>query len=527
MGGTLGLQGGWHSVIDAAQLTRQMAAFGSVVGAEIRHEVERDREASGLRPERSLTEGTGMRTFAPGSRRPTIRLSDEQGDAMVEHDEIVRAVDEHALRLSGREADFEPILRRIDDAHLVLVGEATHGTHEFYKFRAELTKRLIERKGFRLVAVEADWPDAYRVNRWVQHQGGGETATEALGAFERFPQWMWRNTEVAGFAEWLRRFNADLSPAERAGFYGLDVYSLHRSARRVVTYLEEVDPQAAERARERYACFDHAGGEPRQYGLAAVRGITDSCEEAVVEQLTELHRRAGEYLERDGVVAREKQFVAEQNARVAKNAEAYYRSMFERSESSWNLRDRHMAETLEQLIEHYMGVEGPAKAVVWAHNSHLGDCRATDMSARGEINLGQLVRENYGKDESVLIGMTTCEGTVSAASDWDEPVDRKTVRPAREDSFEGLFHRVPDPFFVLPLGDPEIDAWLDDRRYQRAIGVVYRPETELASHYFKARLASQFDMVVHLDRTRALEPLEISEPWHAGEDLPETYPSGL
>jgi erythromycin esterase-like protein len=446
---------------------------------------------------------------------------------MVEHEEIVRAVDEHAIRLAGEERDFGPILDRIGDAHVVLVGEATHGTHEFYRFRAELTKRLIEREGFRLVAAEADWPDAYRVNRWVQHQSGDESAREALGSFERFPQWMWRNTEVLEFVEWLRAFNAELESDRRAGFYGLDVYSMRRSARRVVEYLEEVDPAAADRARERYACFDHAGAEPRQYGLAAVRGLADTCEGEVIEQLVELREKAGEYLERDGLVAREQQFVAEQDALVAKNAEAYYRSMFERGEHSWNVRDRHMAQTLERLLEHYISVRAPAKAVVWAHNSHLGDCRATDMSARGEINLGQLVRKRFGDEESVLVGMTSYDGTVSAASNWDAPVDRKTVRPAREDSFEGLFHQVPDPYFVLPLEDTDLTSRLDDRRYERAIGVIYRPETELASHYFKARLASQFDMVVHLDRTRALEPLEISEPWHAGEELPETYPSGL
>ncbi|MFB6372854.1 MAG: erythromycin esterase family protein [Bradymonadaceae bacterium] len=387
---------------------------------------------------------------------------------MTQRDDAIRTVDEHAFRLAGEEEDFDPLLDQIGDARVVLIGEATHGTHEFYKFRAQLTRRLIARKDFRIVAAEADWPDAYEVNRCVQQAGGAGSARDALGAFERFPLWMWRNTEVLEFTEWLRRFNAELPPEARAGFYGLDVYSLHRSIRKVIDYLETIDPEAAGRARDRYSCFDHAGDEPRRYGLAAVRGMAD-CEDAVVDQLIELQRNAGEYLTRDGLVARERQFVAEQNAVVARNAETYYRSMFDRDQHSWNVRDRHMAETLERLIEHYQGVQAPAKAVVWAHNSHLGDCRATDMSARGEVNLGQLVRERFGGGESVLIGQTTYDGTVSAASNWDE----------------------------------------------------------LSSHYFKARLASQFDAVVHLDRTRALEPLDMTSPWRTGEDLPETFPTGL
>jgi erythromycin esterase-like protein len=444
---------------------------------------------------------------------------------MLDRNRLVQTVDTHATRLTGDASDVDPLLERVGDAHVVLIGEPTHGTRECYEFRAELTKRLLQKRDFRLVAVEADWPDAYRANRWVQGDGDDETVDEALGDFERFPRWMWRNRTVADFLGWLREFN-DARPREsRAGFYGLDVYSLRRSMRRVIDYLEEVDPEAAERARQRYACFDHDAEDPRQYGVSTVRGL-GSCEDEVVEQLVELQRKAGDYLERDGLVAREAQFVAEQNAVVATNAEAYYRSMFERDTHSWNVRDRHMAETLERLLEHYMSVRAPAKAVVWAHNSHLGDCRATDMSARGEINLGQLVRERFG-DESVSIGMTTHRGTVSAAPDWEEPVARMTLRRAREDSYEGLFHEVDHPYFVLPLDVPDVAHALDDRVYERAVGVVYRPETELASHYVKARLASQFDAVVHLDRTRAVEPLDPSELWHAGEDLPETYPSGL
>ncbi|MFB6264890.1 MAG: erythromycin esterase family protein [Bradymonadaceae bacterium] len=396
---------------------------------------------------------------------------------------LVDALERQSHPLEGESSDLDAIVEQCEGERIVLAGEATHGTREFYSVRAELTRRLIGEQGFDTVAVEADWPDACR---------------------------------------------EDLDPEKRVGFYGLDLYSLHRSAEAVVEYLEEIDEAAAERARERYACFDHVDADPQAYGMAAVHGPEGSCEEEVVEQLVDLRRRRATHLQRDGLAARDEQFYAEQNARVAKDAEAYYRAMFRGDLESWNVRDRHMFGTLEDLIEHRRSTVGTGKVVVWEHNSHLGDARATTSSRRGQINVGQLVNETYG-DDAISIGMTTYDGTVSAASNWDEPVDHKYIRPARDDSHEGLFHRLPHPYFTIDLGDESLRTRLIETRYQRAIGVIYRPETELMSHYFKAQLPYQFDALVHVDRTHALEPLDRTAGWKAGEeeDLPETYPSGL
>jgi erythromycin esterase-like protein/predicted phosphoribosyltransferase len=422
-------------------------------------------------------------------------------------------------------ADTGSILEAIGDARFVLIGEATHGTDEFYRLRAELTKRLIAERGFDAVAAEADWPDAFRVNRYVRGRSDDASANEALADFKRFPQWMWRNTVVLEFVEWLRDHNR--SAARHAGFYGLDLYSLNASIHAVIEYLDKVDPDAAMRARRRYACFDHFGDDAEAYGYATSFGIAEPCEEEVVQQLLELQRRAAELAQRDGRIAEDEFFSVEQNARIAKNAERYYRSMFRGRVSSWNLRDQHMAETLEQLAAHLDQSAGPgrSKIVVWAHNSHLGDARATAMGETGEINLGQLARERFG-DEVRLIGFSTYRGTVSAASDWGGPVERKRVRPGLPDSYELLFHQVAIPQFWLNLrrkDDPIV--LLNAPRLQRAIGVIYRPETERWSHYFHARVADQFDLMIHLDQTRAVEPLELTAEWEAGE-APETFPFG-
>jgi erythromycin esterase-like protein len=391
--------------------------------------------------------------------------------------------------------DYEELLARAAPARFVLIGEATHGTQEFYRRRAELTKRLIAEHGFAAVAVEADWPDAYRANCYARGASGDASAEEALCDFRRFPVWMWRNVEVAAFLEWLRDHNETLPPAARVGFYGLDLYSLHASIAAVIEYLEGVDPEAAARARERYACFDHVGDDPAAYAYAR-----ESCEDEVVAQLRELRTLPGEG-----------SFAAEQNARLVRNAERYYRTMFEGRVSSWNLRDTHMAETLEALSRHL----GDAKVVVWAHNSHLGDARATEAARRGELNLGQLVRA-----QAYLIGFSTYSGTVTAAQDWGGDAERMQVRPALPGSYEQLLHG-PDRV----LFPPELRE-LAEPRLERAIGVVYRPRTERQSHYFEARLPAQFDAFVWIDETTALEPLERSSEWEAGE-LPETYPFAL
>jgi erythromycin esterase-like protein/predicted phosphoribosyltransferase len=429
-----------------------------------------------------------------------------------------------AHRLSGGVRDYDPLLQRIGDARFVLLGEASHGTHEFYRERAQITKRLVAEKGFTAVAVEADWPDAYRVNRFVRGISDDIDAAEALADFRRFPTWMWRNTEVVEFVEWLRSHNATLAPtARKVGFYGLDLYSLHASMKAVLQYLDKVDPEAAKRARARYACFDHMGRDPTMYGYLAGTDLDKSCEEEAVSQLVELQRRAAEYARRDGPMAEDELFYAEQNARLVKNAEQYYRTMFLEEVSSWNLRDRHMAETLDALVE-YLGRQGkPARVVVWAHNSHLGDARATEMGQRGELNVGQLTRKKYGRD-AVLVGFTTHHGTVTAASDWGGTAERKRVRPALAGSYEALLHAVQPTRFLLTWHDGEtVTETLRAPRLERAIGVIYRPETERMSHYFQARLAEQFDAVLHFDETRALQPLEYNAEWEAGE-VPETYP---
>jgi len=437
----------------------------------------------------------------------------------------------HALRgavrqLDGGAKDYDPLLDLIADARFVLLGEASHGTHEFYRERAQITKRLICEKGFTAVAVEADWPDAYRVNRYVRGRGEDAEAIDALAGFRRFPTWMWRNADVLDFVGWLRASNEEAGPGRaKVGFYGLDLYSLHASIEAVLAYLDKVDPGAAERARSRYACFDYYGEDTQAYGFASGLGLGPSCELEVITQLVDLRRSAAEYALRDGRIAEDDYFYAEQNARLVQDAERYYRTMYRGEVSSWNLRDSHMVGTPDALAE-YLGRQGGVpKVVVWAHNSHLGDARATRMGAQGEWNVGQLVRERHGHD-AISVGFTTYDGTVSAATNWDAPVERKQVRPALPGSYEALFHMVGPDRFLLPLRGDERLAGLRTPRLERAIGVIYRPETERASHYFPANLPDQFDAVLHFDRTRAVEPLERTADWKAGE-IPETFPSGI
>lgn len=358
----------------------------------------------------------------------------------------------------------------------------------------------------------------------MQHRTDERDAAAALGDFTRFPRWMWRNRDVVAFLEWLRAHNATQPMPARTGFYGLDLYSLHASIDSVLGYLGTVDPDAAARARQRYSCFDHFGEDTQAYGYAAWTGLTSSCETEVVAQLTELRRRAADYARGAGHIAADEYFFAEQNARLVRNAEEYYRAMFGDRVDSWNRRDTHMMETLEALMAHVRATAGNARAVVWAHNSHLGDARATQMSMRGELNLGQLVREAYGS-QARSIGFTTHTGTVTAASDWGEPAERMHVVPSLPGSYERLFHEAAIPDFVLRLDRDGVRDALRISRLERAIGVIYRPRTERVSHYFRAQLSDQFDVVVHMDETHAVEPLE---RWPAdAADPPETYPTAL
>jgi erythromycin esterase-like protein len=436
--------------------------------------------------------------------------------------QVLAAIRHAAHPLVGEPADFDPLMKLIGDSRFVLLGEASHGTHDFYRVRAQITKRLIAEKEFNALAVEADWPDAYRVNQFVRFEGDDEDAVDALAGFQRFPAWMWRNADVLDFVGWLRNYN-EHRHGKRAGFYGLDLYSLHTSIRAVLDFLDKVDPEAANRARYRYSCFENFGEDTQAYGYAASFGLSKSCEDEAIGQWMEMRRRAADLAKRDGRVARDAFFFAEQNARLVKNAEEYYRAMFHERVSSWNLRDSHMAETLDALAHHL----GPkSKIVVWAHNSHLGDARATELGQQGELNLGQLVRERHGK-EATLVGFSTYTGTVTAASGWDNPAERKPVRPALPGSYEALFHESGLGNFLLCLRENEKAATLlQEPRLERAIGVIYLPRSERASHYFHAQLPHQFDAILHLDETRAVEPLERTVEWEAGE-VPETYPSTL
>jgi erythromycin esterase-like protein len=443
----------------------------------------------------------------------------------MKEDNFRKIIQQKAVGLESPSDIPNAVMSLVGDAQMVLLGEASHGTHEFYRCRAQITKRLIEEKGFSAIAVEADFPDAYRVNRYVRGKTKDETARDSLGDFQRFPLWMWRNADVLDFVGWLRAHNDGRDPQARIGFYGIDLYSLHSSMHAVLRYLDETDPEAARRARFRYSCFEDFGEDAQTYGYAASFDISRSCEDDVIRQLVDLRHSSADYMNRDGFVARDEYFFAEQNARLVRNAEEYYREMFRGRLSSWNLRDRHMTETLVALAAHLESQGRPPKIVVWAHNSHLGDARATDMSSRGEWNVGQLVREKFGK-ACANIGFATFTGTVAASDNWDEPAQLKNVNEAIDGSVEKLFHRMGMSAFFLDLTRKEIADEMSDRLLERAIGVIYRPGTERVSHYFYARVPDQFDGIIYFDRTRAVEPLDAIAGW-TDQDVPKTFPAGV
>jgi protein-L-isoaspartate(D-aspartate) O-methyltransferase len=447
-------------------------------------------------------EGWRERPAQPARRVGATSLSRSIADGA----ELVASIDQ---------VDLDPLLARIDDARVVLLGEATHGTSEFYRMRARITRELITRKNFRIVAVEADWPDAARIDHYVRER---DIAASDWQAFARFPTWMWRNREFRAFVDWLAAHNRGVDAAQRVRFAGLDLYGLYGSIASVLQYLDTVDPATAQVARERYGCLTPWQSDPAAYGRAALTRAYRTCEPDVVRVLDQLQHKRLEYARRDG----EHVFDAIENARVAVGAEAYYRAMYYGSHESWNLRDRHMVGTLERLLQFY----GPSsKAVVWAHNSHVGDASATDMAARGELNVGQLCRRQFG-EATYIIGFGTDHGTVAAASYWDGPMEVKQVRPSHPHSYERVFHEVGLDAFLLPLAKPahaELRGELTPSRLERAIGVIYRPETELASHYFHAVLPDQFDEYIWFDETRAVEPIAT----HELEGVPDTYPFGL
>ena len=412
---------------------------------------------------------------------------------------------------------FGALFDRYGDRRVVLLGEASHGTSEFYRARAAITRRLIERHGFSIVAVEADWPDAAVLDRHVRHLPPRDGADPP---FRRFPSWMWRNREVAEFLAWMRAHNATLAPEARAGFHGLDMYNMGGSIAAVLDYLDRVDSEAARVARDRYGCLHPWHGEPSAYGRAVLTEGYRRCEKDVVQQWRDLLKNRLDYEAEGG----EGFLDAERNARLVAAAERYYRIMYYGDAESWNLRDSHMFETLQSLLE----ARGPdAKAVVWAHNSHIGDARHTDMGRRGEHNIGQLCRQWFG-EEAALIGFGTHTGTVAAATDWDGDMEIKRVRPSRPDSYEGVSHEADVPRFLLDLHrDGGLRAARERPRLERCIGVIYRPETEMVSHYAQAVLPRQFDAWVWFDETRAVTPLGRESHAERPGEAPETFPFGL
>ncbi|HEU5183531.1 MAG TPA: erythromycin esterase family protein [Gemmatimonadaceae bacterium] len=418
-------------------------------------------------------------------------------------------------------ADLDPLLELIGDAHFVLLGEASHGTSEFYTWRTAISRRLIEEKGFSFIAVEGDWPDCYRVNRYVKgFPGSGRSADEVLHAFERWPTWMWANLEVVELCRWLRAHNDGRARDRRVGFYGLDVYSLWESMHEVIAYLERVDPEAARAARRAYRCFEPYGESAEDYARATAI-VPTSCENEAVAMLRLL--REGDMAHRED--GPESYFNAEQNALVARNAERYYRTMVRGGPASWNVRDHHMVETLERL----MAFHGPAaKAIVWEHNTHVGDARFTDMARAGMVNVGQLVRQAHGSDDVAIVGFGTYRGSVIAAEEWGAPMQEMRVPEARRDSYESVLHHTGIPDFLLPFAVREAHPVVDELREprgHRAIGVVYHPELEHHGNYVPTILPERYDAFIYLDETRAVSPLHM--PVRVDADLPETYPSGV
>ncbi|HEX8393433.1 MAG TPA: erythromycin esterase family protein [Longimicrobium sp.] len=425
------------------------------------------------------------------------------GTAAAPPDAEVQQVRAAAIPITGAETDYDALVRMVGDARFVFLGEATHGTHEFYRERARITERLIRDLGFSAIAVEGDWPDGRRVDRFI-HGEGPDAPERALAGFaEGFPQWMWANTDIRDLIVRLRAMNRGRPPGEGVSFYGLDVYSLFESADSVLAYLRIADPTAAAEAERGYGCFRRHRPDPQRYGLAAASGA-GSCQ-AQAEQVAA--RMAARHAARAPGMDREASFAALQHARVVQNAEEYFRLLYQGGESTWNRRDQHMAETLDAILAHLAEQGRTPRVVVWAHNTHSGDARHSDMGERGELSVGQVMRERHD-GHTVLIGFTTYGGTVMAAEEWDAPGRVRRLNPGWPESYAGLFHQTGIPAFFLPFrGNAELSAALAGPRLERAVGVVYAPATELQSHYFPARLPQRFDAVIHIDSTTAVTPV--------------------
>ncbi len=429
--------------------------------------------------------------------------------------ELLEEIRNVSIPVEGAQ-DYDSLLKLIGDSSFVLLGAATHGTLEFHSARADITMRLIREKNFAAVAVEADWPDAYRINRYVRGMGLDRFASDSLDDFTQFPAWMWKNEATLDFIGELHEHNSLLPDKSKVGFYGLDLYSFYSSADATIRFLAETDPEAAERARSRFSCFEQFNHGSESNGIEAAMDIEESLRDKAAARLSELRREGMERIRKEGLTARGELFFARQNALLAETAEEHYRMMFSGRTSMWNSRDRHMADTLDALAGHIALVR-PPKVVAWAHNSHIGDARATDFSDWGRVNLGQLARERHGTD-AALVGFTTYHGTVSAASDWGAAVERKKIQPASPGSCEDLFHRTGTRSFLLPLRNPPQSMQaLHDRRPERAIGAVYQPRSERSNHNIYADLQNQFDAIIHFDHTKAVKPLEYNPVWEAGE----------
>lgn len=442
------------------------------------------------------------------SRKPVIDQSEDQ---------VVAELEDLARPLDGP-AHLDALVEAIGDAKYVLLGEATHGTSEFYTWRTELTRHLVREKQFSFVAVEGDWPDCYRVNRYVKG-GEGESPEEVLHAFSRWPTWMWANREVAQLVRWMRAHNDRALDDRKVGFYGLDVYSLWESMDAVIEYLKKVDPDAVAAAHRNYSCFEPYNEDAQEYA-AATALVPTSCQAEAVAALVSLRAKAAEYTAEGDA---ESYFAAEQNAIIAKNAELYYRTMVRGGPTSWNVRDHHMVETLDRLMQHH----GPyAKAIVWEHNTHIGDARFTDMSRAGMVNVGQLVRQQHEKEGVWLIGFGTYKGSVIAGAEWGAPMQRMDVPEAREGTYESAMHQAVgrDSLFIFRGEDEEATMTLRQPRGNRAIGVVYNPKTESWGNYVPTILPERYDAFIYIEESKAVDPLHM--PASVDGDIPETFPSG-
>lgn len=446
----------------------------------------------------------------------------------------IKILREYAEPLNEAGDDYASLIHIAEGAKIVMLGESTHGTHEFYRERAQISKLLISKLGFNGIAIEGDWPDAWRVHRYVTADARSEfddkDAENSLRGFTRFPSWLWANADMVNLIGWLRDENDQRKSKQReaVGFYGLDLYSMFKSTHEVITYLDKIDSDAAERARQRFACLTHYGSDSQKYSYNIGVGLSPSCEDTVAAQLADLLKSALIYRKHNGGFRGiEEFFNAEQNNRLVAAAEHYYRSLMKPGFSSWNLRDRHMLETIERIMEHNRRLGHDTKLIVWAHNSHVGDARATDRANHGEISLGQIAREAFGPDV-LSIGFTTASGTVLAAKSWNDQPIRETVRIPREGSYESLFQRANIRRFFLDMREEnEARKALTIPMMTRAIGVIYRPENERLSHYYTTCFPRQFDAVIHIDQTRAVEPVEHLDSWAHGTEAPESFPTGL